>query len=73
MFSTLQMKNTFLQNYDVKTRIYYSTALNIIDFSDKISFTFSFNNNNNNNNNNKNNNLTKNYFNDELYMLLLSN
>ncbi len=72
MFSNFQFKNTVLQNYDIKTRFYYSTALNIIDFSDKISLTFNYNNKNNNNNN-KNNDVIKYDFNDELYMILLSN
>jgi hypothetical protein len=70
MFSNFQFKNTVLQNYDIKTRFYYSTALNIINFSDKISLTFNYNDKNNNNNNN---NITKYDFNDELYMILLSN
>jgi hypothetical protein len=81
MFSNIQFKNTFLEKYDMKTKIYYYITNEMLEINknkiDQSVLSVALTNNSNTNPNPKNNNhlsssLT-NKIDDELLMMLLSN
>ncbi len=78
MFTNNQIKVNFLENYDIKTRLFYNLTNNLLEATNKLNkkncYILNFNNNHNNDNNDDKNYISNNFnLNSEQYMLLLLN